>query len=829
MEHSSSPHNVIQLKASSHHGELLQAIRAAALATLPPILSSVLSAADDALFDLVQKSYSTFEQQQFFDAMRELRRQRGGVEQRYREHFAAAFLGLEKRKPLVAHYSQPGEISNELSLLDEEELEEQLASEQVAQAVERRNGLVLDRLNTQLTQLAGGIPINGMLNPVGPGHMAASLRAGLRNCDLAASARLVLFKLYEQALLPALVPFYADLVKRLSAAGLGAPVVKQQTSQEPAHSPLSAHQSEYAEHAPHAPHQTSSLRRDEGQGRDELFSALHGLLEDYRAAQRATGSGPSSDPGRSSVPPLAAVETLSVLTLLQRELPATVLAAVNDPKQSLAGQIKRELAGRAERMGVGLPGAPLMAADEDAIDLVGMLFEVLLNERKFQDQIRRLFTQLIVPFTKVAMLDRRMFMHKTHPARRMLNSVAEACDGNTGESVLERELLDRVQGLVDRLVAEFNEDIAVFETLQEEFGSFLEQHHKRVELAERRAAEAQRGRERLEQARAVASMELAVLMGAREAPPLIDAFLRRYWTHHLALVILRDGTDSDRFAQARASGEQLWSVMLGCESGRLRNAPLAPMLDPVLLSSGVMGETAVDVVGSIESLLDAMQSRDHARIAAAALPAAPQPHVDTETTHTVVAALAAPLMASNVVSLRPAPATGAMSSAMSAMLSSEAAVEMPPAPKVTERGVESHFASFWATPGEPTATPNAEGARDPEATAPGLAVVAGTDTLAVDPADVERIRKLEVGNWVEMIGEDGTSQPAKLSWVSPISSRLLFVNRRGMRVCAASAEELAMMLRQGKLSLREIDTAFERAMTQVLGKLRDAQGQLTSA
>ena len=398
-------------------------------------------------------------------------------------------------------------------------------------------------------------------------------------------------------------------------------------------------------------------------------------------------------------------------------------------------------------------------------------------------------------------------------------------------SVLERELLDRVQGLVDRLVAEFNEDIAVFETLQEEFGSFLEQHHKRVELAERRAAEAQRGRERLEQARAVASMELAVLMGAREAPPMIDAFLRRYWTHHLALVILRDGTDSERFAQARASGEQLWSVMLACEAGRLRNTSLAPVLDPVLLSSGVMGETAVDVVSAIEALLDAMHAGDRARIAAAALPAAPLQQVAAETTHAVEDARAASPMASNVVSLRPAPATGALSSAMSAMLASEAAVEMPAAPKVTERGVESHFASFWSTPEETTATPNAEVARDPEATAtaPGLAVVAGTDTMAADPADVERIRKLEVGNWVEMIGEDGTPQPAKLSWVSPISSRLLFVNRRGMRVCAASAEELALMLKQGKLSLREIDTAFERAMTQVLGKLRDAQGQNTSA
>lgn len=822
MEHPSSSHNVIQLKASSHHGELLQAMRAATLQALPSVLSGVLAGADDALFDLVQKSHSTFEQQQFFEAMRELRRQRGLVEQRYREHFGAAFLGLEKRKPLVAHYAQPGETSNELSLLDEEELEEQLASEQVAQAVERRHGAVLEQLDSLFSQLAGGIPLNGMLNPIGPGHMAASLRAGLRSCDLAASARLVLFKLYEQALLPALVPFYADLVKRFTAAGFVSVAVKHAPAPVPP--PVS--------HEPPA----SAARRDESHGHDDLFAALHGLLEDYRAAQRATGSGPSSDPGRSNIPPLAGGETLSILSSLQRNLPASVHAAVNDPKQSLAGQIKRELSAQAERMGLGLPGAPLMGPDEDAIDLVGMLFEVLLNERKFQDQIRRMLTQMIVPFTKVAMLDRRMFMHKTHPARRMLNSVAEACDGNTGETALERELLDRVQGLVERLTADFNEDVAVFETLQEDFSSFLEQHRKRVELAERRAAEAQRGRERLEQARAVASMELAMLMGAREAPPAIDGFLRRYWTHHLALVILRDGTDSERFVQARASGEQLWAVMLASEAGRSRTAPLAPMLDPVLLSSGVTGETAVDVVGAIESLLDAMQSRDRARIAAAVLPAAPQPHPDVETMHAVEDTGGASPTASNVVPLRPAPATSAaastLSSLISGMLSPDAAVEMPSAPKVIERGVESHFASFWSTEEETTATPATPTVEPPgnaEAAAPELAVVAGTDTVAADPADVEKIRKLEVGNWVEMVGEDGTPQPAKLSWVSPISSRLLFVNRRGMRVCAASAEELAVMLKQGKLSLREIDTAFERAMTQVLGKLRDAQGQQSSA
>jgi hypothetical protein len=812
MEHSSVPHNVVPLKAGPKTADLMPTLRSATLQHIPPLLSDVLSRADDALFDLVQKSHSTFEQQQFFDAMRELRRQRGSIEQRFREHFVEAFGALERRRPLVAHYAQPGETSNELSLLDEEELEEQLAAEQVAQAIERRHANVLPQLDKQLSQLTG-VEVNNRVNPVGPGHMAASMRAGLRQCDLAGSARLVLFKLYEQTLLPALGPFYADLQRRMATAGISGGVV---TPPKAAPAPVAA------------PDAARPAARADEHVRDDLFAALHGLLEDYRAVQRsaghagygnasdatggnanhATGLGwgggaPGADSVRSNLPPLANTEALSVLSLLQRELPPGVYAAVDDPKQSLAGQLKRELSAQAERMGIGSPGAPLAPQDEDAIDLVGMLFEVLLAERKFQSQVRQLFTNLIVPFTKVAMLDRRMFMHKTHPARRMLNAVAEACDGNTGESALERELLERVQGLVDRLVAEFNEDVAIFEQLQEEFASFLEQHRKRVELAERRAAEAQRGRERLEQARAVASMELAMLMGAREAPPAIDSFLRRYWSHHLAVVILRDGADSARFAAAREGGERLWNLMLASESGAARAEPLAPLIEPVLISSGVTGPAATEIIAAVESLFDAMRQGDRGRVEQSMLPGQP------------VAVPAEPdaapaAVADNVVAMR-APAA-------SVPLQSEDAVQMDPSPKVTERGVSSHFAAFWESP-DAGAAP---AAANPESSKPELTVVGGTETTAADPADVEKIRKLEVGTWVEMVGEDGVPQPAKLSWVSPISSRLLFVNRRGMRVCAASAEELAVMLKDGKLALRDIDTAFERAMTQVLGKLRES-------
>src|SRR5690606_5535515 len=142
------------------------------------------------------------------------------------------------------------------------------------------------------------------------------------------------------------------------------------------------------------------------------------------------------------------------------------------------------------------------------------------------------------------------------------------------------------------------------------------------------------------------------------------------------------------------------------------------------------------------------------------------------------------------------------------------------------RGLSRGEASDTVDPAVAAAEPPALRADPPRAeNVAGLEFSSDPTELDFDPADAERIAQLAVGTWVEFTSEDGSCQPAKLSWVSPISRRLLFVNRRGIRFCVASAEELASMMRSGHLAIRQVNTAFEAAMHQVLGKLgADDQG-----
>ncbi|MEG1681997.1 MAG: DUF1631 family protein, partial [Stenotrophomonas sp.] len=102
---------------------------------------------------------------------------------------------------------------------------------------------------------------------------------------------------------------------------------------------------------------------------------------------------------------------------------------------------------------------------------------------------------------------------------------------------------------------------------------------------------------------------------------------------------------------------------------------------------------------------------------------------------------------------------------------------------------------------------------------PAIEFGSATKAEDFDDTDAERFRRMEIGTWLDFIDKDGKMQAGKLSWVSPISSRLLFVNRRGIRFCVASPEELAVMVRLERLRPHVDDGAFDSAMQGVIDRL----------
>ncbi|AXI83378.1 DUF1631 domain-containing protein [Xylella taiwanensis] len=687
----------------------------------------------------------------FLDGVHELRRCREDVCMRFREHLDVAWRAFDRKTPLAAELVLTDASQSSLNLLPEHVLESHLAVRHLATVLSRECEHVLACLEWRLGVIAGGVELNANSNPVGPEHIGVAVYKAFGTCELASEVRLLLIKLCERDLLQPLVRLYRILDKQLAKIGDVAQIVRSRLpvihSTSVATPKEGSEGDEYGEQyasfravdfmdrwernryrfqVAYRVHEDADVSCGHlGGSQDVLLETLHALLQQTRS-QREKVTRAVAVAQR----PLSQREILSVLSLLQ----ANPSATLDDKGESLTQRLKREVLSNVIQLGVNPAHAHLDPVDEDAIDLVGMLFDVMLDQCHLEAHSRRLMGRLLVPFVKVALLDRKMFVRKTHPARRLLNALADACNGNVASTPADRALLSKVEEIVKRLVVDFNENLAIFLTLDEEFREFLTQHRRRVEIVERRAAETQCAQEKLRLARVFATKELGKRLNGVELPGAIEAFMRQPWQHYLTMVLLREGEDGAGVAEALAVADGVLEELAQARR-RIVAKPWLQAFQPGLLK----------IFGSVGL------HEDTAQVAIAAL---------YDTLHGIAAS-------------RPELET--------------------PFPEISLLLPTLEQSAFE----------------------PGQETVMGE----FDAVDADRFRKMEVGTWLDFIETGGKVQTVKLSWISPISGRLLWVDRHGIRFCVASPEELAVMVRQGRLCSRVNDDAFDNAMRVVLDRL----------
>ncbi|MGJ4804522.1 DUF1631 family protein [Luteimonas sp. SDU82] len=317
-------------------------------------------------------------------------------------------------------------------------------------------------------------------------------------------------------------------------------------------------------------------------------------------------------------------ELISLASLLQGDDPAPfekVLAG--EDSRPLADVIRHSLLDGVRQIGFDPAHTHFSGDEEDAIDLIGILFQSLFDANDLVGDARQLYGKLVVPYLKVALTDDSLFNRRSHPARRLLDAVTEACDGNEGKTPQDQETLNQAGHAVDRVVEEYQDDQAIFELAASELRDHLDQQRRRAELTEKRAAEAIHGRERLQQARRSAADLVASRLAGRPLTAAVAHFLDRHWRHHLTQTWLRDGADSERHLAAIQLGDAM--VQVDADAAEVRGAVVARQL---LALQVPLGECYANCGMEAGSARDAM-----ARIISAlALPDTPrtvhQPQLD---------------------------------------------------------------------------------------------------------------------------------------------------------------------------------------------------------
>jgi hypothetical protein len=788
----------VQSQQMDRVGELIKQCRATAQKRLALLVGALFDGVDDALFDLAEKAENNTLQTRYFDGMREVRKKRQLVERLFQENLTRDFAQFGQGQSRLAEEQAPARGG--LALLDDKELEESLAVSAMAGKASNRSSRHLYALDQRMSVLAGGNKVDEDNNPVGPKSLCKAFQSTLAELEVDLHVKLLILKLFDKHVMGGLDVLYDEINQHLIQAGV-LPQLKHQipgrrgTSGMPVGNPAgvpgSGMPQELEGHGPTPDYEGqveiihqgqpgggayySASAAAEAELQIELYNTVRSLLASRRSVPSgASGGNFGAANANFTGQSFATNELINALTILQGQAMSMAPQQNFVPMMQMvpATQIKEELVGQLHRLGSSDDKHRMAAADEDTIDLVGMLFEFILQDRNLPAEMQALLARLQIPYLKCAILDKALFAKKEHPARQLLDELAQAGLAWSEESDKDGRFYEKVKSVVEALLKDFDDDVQIFERQLKEFREFVGSSKKRAEVSELRAAEAARGRERLQGARKTAAREILSRIEGAKIPEVIRHILTRPWANVLVLTILRQGEGSHPWKTSlRVADELVWAAQpKDSDSERARLRALVPELEKALRQGLAMVAYHDNDVRQLLSDLSAFYEQQLNPQAPAEAVAAEEG--DTGTTN-----------------------QDSEQSPTAEMLPSRV-------PAVEANAPEENFVDELARQPEPS-----ESEMDPE--------------TEIQDAHYDVARAIKVGTWVEFRHSEGRAERAKLSWISPISSKYLFVNRKGLKVADKTVWALASELRNGRAMMLEDVPLFDRALDAIVERLKN--------
>ena len=566
------------------------------------------------VLEIAQQAKSNKDQVALFETQNLLSAVQQAAEQEFCQHLANGFVKFKNKSlnTLTGEERFSGDI---LSLVEHSDLEETIAITSITHRADNFFAEQLWALQQRLALLNDGEKIDERANPASPVQFCESLRKLLSNLDVDVKTKIIGYKLFDQDVIGMLDGLYAELNDYLIRQNLLPNLRFVPANDKPADPKAEdAVQDDPSEHMEDAGLQaekadleqlhhrrasdrllSGALNPNDIQYQNSLLNAIRLLqthvtqalpaIQAANFAPQAMAPDAAQNPAHQPAPPVSANPTPAAPTASPANLQVysqTQLVGVLEQMQTNAlsstqqafathesgplpiapqtvAEVGRKMMEQIARENVN--GA-VEANDMQTIDLVGMLFEYMLSDDHLPDSVKALLSYLHTPFLKIAFIDKDFFEQPEHPARVLLNSLAEAgvrWVSNDGSD--QYDIFTKIKTTVFRLLQEFKNDVRIFAELLIEFNAYTHNVARRQDLMERRALEKAQGEEKLREAKIQVNTEVRSRTDNRDMPSAILLLLLQPWSDYLSFVLLRYGDASDSWKRAlQVIDDLLWTL-----------------------------------------------------------------------------------------------------------------------------------------------------------------------------------------------------------------------------------------------------------------------------
>jgi len=690
-----------------------------------------------------------------------------------------------------------------LALVDDEELEQQIAAGELAREARERSGAIYPHYVARLRRLLAGSFAwdDDERNPLGARTMAAALLASLADVAEGGYARDRLrhfaWKRFAEPIADAI-----DAAERLLAQlGVSDEVPESYASgdagKERDERALDDRSGEPLRDDDAAP-PPASAAQPRGAGSPRIADGgveptptpdagphtpdpARAVDLSARAERDAATLGTSPLAGEATGPRLATLPTLQPVLDLERD---AIAFAHSIGAMPYSREARGEFFGnvRARLREAGAPPAQVAV-----VDLVSAMFDYVIDDRRVPEAARPLVWRLQQPALALSLLDSGYLGDDPRSLRRLVEHFgaisAAFSDEITRGSELHRRL-ETVVRAVEIVTSALQARSAVMaQQVQKEYSRAARSVGQLIDhvVRERRSLEETPGRrnrrdyarrpsrEREEEVTGQLHAMLADRLQRHTAPDSVRDFVMNVWLRHLRTAALRDGEQSAEFqVSLRVVDDLLWSLDDGAERHSRRE--LAQRIPPLirLMTQGMreIGAKDEEFKSFFDELflihLRRMQRRDREREATRTRTQAPQ--LETTT-------VPAPQTIPSVRSVAP-----------------ERAAAPPP------DGIPVEAAAI-------------------EGEGPGRKLLEILESLDLDdlPQSPRRlqlaaehaIERIARGDWIELVARDGASGHSKVAWINRRRTVALLVRRADRRAMSLRIDELRERFAQGRAFLLE--------------------------
>ncbi|MET0067648.1 MAG: DUF1631 domain-containing protein [Candidatus Thiodiazotropha sp.] len=545
--------------------------------TLPKLMNDLFENLDDSLYEMANKSENNTLQNIYFDSMRELRKQRAKIDRNFNQELLRAYDRFWETGDVTINHPSLDDLSRdtEMSLVEDEDLEDSLAITNMVSKSENRFSRELYAMGQRFSAILCAGQVDEEIakkTPLDPGVICNAFQVAMNDVAVELPVKLVVYKLFDRHVMHYVGGLYDEINLLLGRVGV-IPKLTPKVRRNPVAPSLRgeggdsylASDSSYVttSSAPLSGSASQMATHEEVQA--EIFSTLQHLLGMRRASSGSSmlSSSMMLSAPQSNVPLIDTGELLGVLSTLQQSNVVMLPQGRQGGTPLSAEQMRARLAQDLRIAKDGQITRSLGDADNDTIDVISMLFEFILDDYSLPDAMKALISRLQIPMLKVAIIDKSFFSKKIHPARRLLNSLAQAAVGwnDTGDRGSDT-LYSRIESIIKRILNEFHDDPGLFAELDEEFTTWWQKEQRGAELAEQRTTQITRGKEQLKSAKQIVSDELNQrLLRQLVIPQAVMSILEDGWKDVMLLIYLREGSQSKDWQECLEIVDRLlWSV-----------------------------------------------------------------------------------------------------------------------------------------------------------------------------------------------------------------------------------------------------------------------------